>query len=70
MKLWLALFLALLILVVIAQNTEVVTMKFLFWEASLSRVVLLLLTLIVGFVVGFVVAKMPRRKKGAAPPPA
>jgi uncharacterized integral membrane protein len=60
MKIWIAVFLALLILVVIAQNTAVVTMKFLFWEASLSRVVLLLLTLIVGFVIGFVVAKLPR----------
>lgn len=62
MKIWIAVFLSLLILVVIAQNTAVVTMKFLFWEASLSRVVLLLLTLIVGFVIGFVVGKLPRRR--------
>jgi uncharacterized integral membrane protein len=61
MKLWLALFLALLILVVIAQNAEVTTVKLLFWEASLSRVVLLFLTLVVGFVIGFVVAKLPKK---------
>jgi uncharacterized integral membrane protein len=66
MKIWIAVFLALLILVVIAQNTAVVTMRFLVWEMSLSRVVLLLLTLIVGFVIGFVVGKLPRRR-GDAP---
>lgn len=63
MKLWLAIVLALLAVVVILQNTAVVTVNFLFWDASLSRVLLLLITLLVGFVIGFVVAKLPRRQK-------
>lgn len=63
MKLWFAIVLALLAVVVILQNTDVVTVNFLFWHASLSRVLLLLVTLLVGFVLGFLVAKLPRRKK-------
>lgn len=62
MKLWALIILIVLIVVVIAQNSEVVTVRFLFWEASLSRIVLLIVTLAVGVIIGFLGAKLPKRR--------
>jgi len=52
-----------LALVVLAQNTEVVTFRFLFWSARISQVLLVLLTLALGFFLGFLVAKLTGRGK-------
>lgn len=60
MKLWIAAFLLLIAIILVAQNTGIVTLRFLFWEAAMSRVVLLLITLVVGFLIGFVTAKLPK----------
>jgi len=63
MRIWVLVVLLLLIAILVAQNTEVVAIKFLFWEANLSRVVLILLSLVVGLIVGFAGAKLPRGHK-------
>lgn len=63
MKMWLIIALLFLIAIVVVQNSEVVDVRFLFWEASLSRVVLLLITLVIGILIGFVGAKLPKKKK-------
>ena len=52
--------LVVLCLVVFFQNTEVVTFKLFFWELSMSRIVLLLFTLIVGIIIGYVIATLRR----------
>jgi uncharacterized integral membrane protein len=44
-----------LALVIILQNTEVVTLRFLFWDLSMSRVILIPLLMLVGFVLGYIV---------------
>jgi uncharacterized integral membrane protein len=44
------------------QNTEVVTIKFMIWELKMSRILLLLLTLAAGFLCGFLVAKWGKWK--------
>lgn len=41
--------------VFILQNTEVVQIRFLFWQISLSRVVLLLGSLFIGVIIGLFV---------------
>lgn len=47
--------------IVIMQNTDVVAFRLLFWQFNMSRILLLLVTLILGFVLGFIIAKlMPR----------
>lgn len=43
-------------LVVVIQNTEVVTLRFLFWELSISRIILIPFLMLVGFVLGYIVA--------------
>jgi len=43
-----------LALVIILQNTEVVTLRFLLWDISMSRVILIPLLMLVGFVLGYI----------------
>jgi uncharacterized integral membrane protein len=62
--------LALLLLLFVVQNTEVVTVNFLFWSLSMSRVILIALTAAVGFACGFLVARLigrPGRSRPTAP---
>jgi putative membrane protein len=42
------------ILVFILQNTEIVTVNFLFWKMEMSRVILILVLLLVGFLLGYI----------------
>lgn len=50
--------LALLLLVLVIQNREVVTVTLLFWDFELSRVILILLATMTGFICGFLVARL------------
>ncbi|KUG21508.1 hypothetical protein ASZ90_008728 [hydrocarbon metagenome] len=45
--------LVLFVLVFLAQNIEVVAVKFIFWELSMSRAVLLFFSLLLGFIIGW-----------------
>ena len=47
--------------IVIMQNTEVVGFQLLFWKFHMSRILLLLVTLLLGFALGFIIAKFPGR---------
>jgi len=58
--------LLLLFVIVIAQNAKVVTVRLLFWDLEMSRIVLLALTLAVGVVVGFLLGRPWRRRRGSA----
>jgi uncharacterized integral membrane protein len=49
-------FIALLVVVLI-QNTQIVTFSLLFWRVSVSEMILVPLVLLIGFVLGFLVAK-------------
>ncbi len=60
-KLVLAIVFAVLTGIVIMQNTEVVAFQLLFWKFNMSRILLLLVTLAVGFALGFIIAKLPSR---------
>jgi uncharacterized integral membrane protein len=43
-----------LLLVILIQNTQVVVVKILFWELSMSQIILIALTLLLGAVFGFI----------------
>lgn len=45
--------LALFALIFVAQNIDMVTVSFLFWEMSMSRAVLLFFSLLIGFIIGW-----------------
>ena len=57
----------LLVLLVIFQNTDVVTLRFLFWRASLSLVLVLLLTVVIGLLAGFALGRWGWRRKEDEP---
>ena len=58
--------LAILLVVLVVQNTEVMVVHILFWDLEMSRVVLILLSTVVGFAGGFIVAKMTGRDDAPA----
>ncbi|MFH1458726.1 MAG: LapA family protein [Candidatus Omnitrophota bacterium] len=46
-----------LLFVVLLQNTQVVSVRFLFWKVSMSRIILLPLVTLIGFIIGFFVGR-------------
>ena len=56
-----------LFLIILIQNTQVATLRLFFWEVGMSQIILIPLTMAIGFVVGFIVAKVTgnqtRKKK-------
>mgnify|MGYP000209269937 CR=1 FL=1 len=44
-------------LIVLLQNTEVVSIQFLFWKISMSRIILIPILIVIGFIIGFIVGK-------------
>lgn len=50
------LIIAVLLVIIIVQNTQVVTLRLFFWKISMSRIIILALTLLVGFALGYAVA--------------
>ena len=52
----------LLAFVLVVQNTDVVSVRFLAWELTMSRIILLSGAILVGFVAGYLVAKLTGRK--------
>jgi uncharacterized integral membrane protein len=56
-----------LFFIVLGQNTDVVTLRFLVWKLSMSRIVLMVLSLLVGAVIGFVVARLTGSSRSKSP---
>jgi len=54
--------LLLLSLVILIQNTQVVTLRVLFWHMSMSRILLIPLLMIIGFAIGYLVAALRRKQ--------
>ncbi|OPX20128.1 MAG: hypothetical protein BZ151_05655 [Desulfobacca sp. 4484_104] len=50
--------LILLALVILFQNPQVVTLHLLLWEISISQIIFTVATLIIGFVLGFIVTRI------------
>ncbi len=56
-----------LLLIFIAQNTQVVTVRFLFWKMSMSQVVLIPALVVIGIAIGFLIHW--RLNRGSRKPP-
>jgi uncharacterized integral membrane protein len=52
-----------LFLIITLQNTEVSTFKILFWDIDMSRIVFIYLSVVMGFIAGFIIAKFTVKKK-------
>ena len=53
--------LVVLFVVITVQNTEVVSFTLLFWQITMSRIVWLLLTFVVGVAAGYILCTIRRR---------
>jgi uncharacterized integral membrane protein len=62
-KLIVFLIVAVIAIIVLAQNTQEIVLYFLFWSARTTQIFLILIMLIFGFVMGFIVGKLTGRKK-------
>ena len=47
-----------LILIIFFQNTQVVSFRIFFWKISMSQVILIPLTMIIGLALGYVIGKL------------
>lgn len=56
-----AIVLAVLALVIVVQNTQIVTVQFFFWRLYMSRIILILIMLVIGVVIGYSIGKIPRK---------
>lgn len=53
----------LMLVIFVLQNTEVVSVRLLFWDLSMSRVVLVLCTTLLGFACGYLFATLSSRRR-------
>ncbi len=56
---------SLLTIIILAQNTEVVSTRVLLWPVLMSRALLMILMFVLGFVVGILVATYFLRRKSS-----
>jgi len=47
-----------LFVIILVQNTQVLTLHLLFWKLGMSQIILVPLTMLIGFILGFIVAKV------------
>lgn len=50
-----------LTIVIVIQNSEMVTLQLFFWKIMMSRIIFMVGLLVVGFALGFLVAKMTQK---------
>ncbi len=50
--------LAALFVIILIENTQVVSLRVFFWKISMSQIILTPLTMLIGFVIGLLVAKV------------
>ena len=53
--------LVVLALITLIQNSQIVTLRFLFWQISMSIIIFIIFTLLIGFIIGYILPLM--RKK-------
>lgn len=54
---------SILFLTILLQNTEVITLRLIFWNISMSRIIFLPMVLIIGFVLGYLTSEIRRKRK-------
>ena len=57
-----------LFLILTLQNTDVALFKVFFWDIEMSRIVFMFISLLIGFIAGFVVAKVTGVQQKQVPP--
>ena len=50
-----------LIVIFLIQNTQVVTLRFYFWKLSMSQIILLPLTMLIGIAIGYILSRVTKK---------
>ena len=50
--------------IILIQNTQVVTLRLLFWKVGMSQIILVPLTMVIGFILGYLVARVTSGSHG------
>ncbi|MFA7677738.1 MAG: lipopolysaccharide assembly protein LapA domain-containing protein [Candidatus Omnitrophota bacterium] len=50
-----------LLIIVLLQNTQAVSLRFLFWKFDISSIILLPLTILIGFIIGIIIGRKKAR---------
>ena len=58
----------LVLVITVVQNTQTITVRFLFWEFSISQILLITLIGVAGFLIGYFVGKLNRSPQKPNPP--
>jgi uncharacterized integral membrane protein len=64
-KLILVMILLLLFAIAVLQNTQPVSLKFLFWSVSMPRAILILISALIGLVLGLYFSVRAKKNRGA-----
>ena len=62
-KAWAILLISILILVVMLQNIESITIQILFWHFNIPLLLLILLVTVIGFVIGYFICSLLSKKR-------
>ena len=64
-KVVIAVILFVLVFILFIQNTEVIPFKLFLWEFSMSRIVLLMLSMMIGLIIGYILGTVKIKKQGS-----
>jgi len=51
-----------LFIIILVQNVQVISLRFLLWQISMSQILFIPFILIIGFILGFLTAKLKKKK--------
>ena len=54
---------AVLFLIFLMQNTQMVTLRLYFWKIAISQIILIPLVMLIGFVIGYVIKGWKKKKR-------
>ena len=54
--------LVVLSIIILVQNTQIVEFQILFWKIAMSRIIMLIFSMLVGFIIGYIIAKTVGKK--------
>ena len=62
-KVWIIIVIAVLLLIILVQNTGSVTLNLFFWEITMPQILLLFISIIIGLVIACVICLFSKKKR-------
>ena len=62
-KFWIIIVIAVLLLIILVQNTGPVTLNLFFWEITMPQILLLFISIIIGLVIGCIICLFSKKKR-------